>query len=138
MQFMGFMEKIMQRAKSTKEVVVRKSGDVARMTKLKMNIMSTEGKIKDIYSDIGRMVYDAFRADEGDSDAVEAKCAEIDALYEELEEMKASYAKVRNMKRCPSCQTDNLAEAQYCLKCGNALAEVVEAMQKIVAEKVGE
>ena len=41
MEFKGFMEKIMQRAKSTKDVVVRKSGDVAKMTKLKMALMKT-------------------------------------------------------------------------------------------------
>ncbi len=121
MEFKGFMEKIMQRAKSTKDVVVRKSGDVAKMTKLKMAMMTAEGKIKDAYAEIGRIVYEAYRADEGDSDAIEGKCAELDTLYAEVEALKEDYARVRNVKRCPVCQKENPADSEFCNKCGTAL-----------------
>ena len=115
------MEKIMQHAKRTQEVVVQKSSDVAKITKLKLAIVSVEGKIKDAYNAIGRAVYEAYRADEGDSETIEAKCAEIDALFAELEHLKSDYAVVRKMKICEACGAETAAEAAFCSKCGTAL-----------------
>ncbi len=128
MEFRGFMEKFMQGAKKTQEVVVQKSGDVAKMTKQKMAIMATEAKIKEAYAEVGKLVYDAYCENEGDSDIIENKCSELDALYADLESLKESYARVRNMKRCPACQKENATEAQFCSKCGSALAEQVDSM----------
>lgn len=135
MEFKGFMEKIMQYTKKTQEVVAQKSGEVAKMTKLKMSIVSTEGKIKEAYATIGRIVYEAYRDDEGDSDAIETKCRELDDLYADLEQLKAEYAAVRNMKRCEACGTDNNAEATYCSKCGAVLAQMVDAMPEQAKEE---
>lgn len=135
MEFKGFMEKFMQSAKRTQEVVVQKSGDVAKMTKQKMAIMATEAKIKDAYTEIGKLVYDAYRDNEGDSDIIETKCQEIDELYADLEHAKETYAKLRNMKRCTVCQKENTAEAQFCSKCGSALAEQVDTMPQSAKEE---
>ena len=121
MEFKGFMEKIMQHAKRTQEVVVQKSSDVAKITKLKLAIVALEGKIKDAYNAIGRAVYEAYRADEGDSDVIESKCAEIDAMFAELEQLKSDYAAVRKMKRCEACGAENAEDAAFCSKCGTAL-----------------
>ncbi len=135
MEFKGFMEKIMQYTKKTQEVVVQKSGEVAKMTKLKMAIVSAEGKIKDAYTTIGRIVYEAYRDDEGDSDAIESKCKELDELYAELAQLKADYSVVRNMKRCEACGTENAAEATYCSKCGAVLAQKVDEMPESKKEE---
>lgn len=121
MEFKGFMEKIMQHAKRTQEVVVQKSGDVAKITKLKLAIVSLEGKIKEAYNAIGRAVYAAYRADEGDSEVIETKCAEIDAMFAEIEQLKSDYAAVRKMKLCEACGAENADEAAFCSKCGTAL-----------------
>ncbi len=128
MEFKGFMEKFMQHATKTKEVVMQKSGEVAKLTKLKVAIVSAEGKIKDVYTAIGKIVYDAYRNDEGDSEEIEAKCAELDTLHAELEQLKADYAAVRNLKVCEDCHAENAEDATYCAKCGAVLAQKVEAM----------
>lgn len=128
MEFKGFMEKFMQHATKTKEVVLQKSGEVAKLTKLKVAIVSVEGKIKDIYSAIGKVVYEAYRNDEGDSEEIEAKCAQLDTLHAELEQLKAEYAAVRNLKVCEDCHAENAEDATYCAKCGAVLAQKVTSM----------
>ncbi len=128
MEFKGFMEKFLHHANKTKEVVMQKSGEVAKLTKLKVAIVSAEGKIKDVYNAIGKIVYEAYRNDEGDSEEIETKCAELDTLHAELERLKAEYASVRNLKVCEACHTENAEDATYCAKCGAVLAQTVDAM----------
>ena len=121
MEFMDLMEKLMRGAKKTGEVALQKSGDVVKLTKMKMAILSTENKIKDAYSAIGKIVYEAYCNDEGDSDAIEMYCQEIDVLVEELNAIKEAYADVRNVRRCGECGAENTPDAIYCSKCAAPL-----------------
>lgn len=121
---MDIIEKIISNVEKTTKAVMQKSTDMVELTKMKMAISSDEDKAKQLVYEIGSLVYEAYKSDEGNPDLVEEKCGELEAMRKAIDEKRNAYALLRNMKRCPGCERENEADAIYCDKCGEKLPEV--------------
>lgn len=121
---MDIIEKILNNVEKTTKAVVQKSSDVVGMTKIKIAISNEEEQVSELISEMGKLVYDAYVKGEGNSEAIEEKCKKIEELRHSIMEKRDELARLRNLKRCPTCGQENDCNALYCNQCGEKLPEV--------------
>ena len=107
------LEKIKKTVTLTTQKAVKISGDAVDFTKLKIKIADINSRLDDKYIQIGMAVYD--NAENSD---IEAICADIAMLREQLEEYKRKLSEYKNQKVCSSCGTVCELEDTFCKKCG--------------------
>ncbi len=106
------------------KTVIDKTNNVVNQTKLRFALGETNNKITDVYAEIGKDIYKAYRSGmDLASDETQAKCEKIDSLREELAELKAQLAELRDCVECPRCGEYNNTEHKYCSKCGEKLTD---------------
>lgn len=103
------------------KTVIGKTNNVVSQTKVKFAISETEDKIKEIYGEMGKAAYERYKESGNCCDGVAEKCGKIDALMEELTELKEQLAELKETVKCPNCGGYNHAEDAYCSKCGEKL-----------------
>ena len=125
---MGFFNEI---GKKTSETTTK----IAREAKLKMKITENKGKIKDMYQEIGRKVYENHVREENIelNEYIKSDCEEIDKLSKETEEARKEILVLNNKKLCKKCFAEIEKDAMFCSKCGEKQTE-----EKTVFEKAEE
>ncbi|MGN0106065.1 MAG: hypothetical protein ACI4A5_00025, partial [Hominilimicola sp.] len=94
-------------------------------------------KINDIYAEIGKAVYEKY-TDTNDvcCDFVAEKCGKIDALSEEIAELKEQLAQLKETVRCSRCGAYNHADDAYCAKCGVKLYNTEDISDEDIDDSV--
>ena len=133
------MEKIFAEIKNTADKVIKKSGELVELSKVKFQIANTKSEINTNYKELGELVYHAQKYEEQpDTKIIEGTIAKIDELYERLEILIEQNSSLKNEKICPSCEKSNPKSAQFCLGCGYkfaiATAEPEDASDKADAD----
>ncbi len=108
---------------------------IAREAKLKMKITENKGKIKDLYGEIGRKIYENHVREE-DIDIKEFiadDCSKIDTLSKEIEDSRKEILVLNNKKMCKKCFAEIERDSMFCPKCGERQTE-----EKTVLEKAEE
>ena len=82
------------------KTVIEKTNNIVNQTKLKFSISETKSKIKDIYTEIGKSVYENYKS--------------TGEVIDDMEE---------NVK-CPKCGAYNHSDDVYCSKCGERIYNV--------------
>ena len=110
---MGFFNDL---GKKTSETTSK----IARETKLKVKIAENKGKIRNIYEEIGKKIYESHIREEKIkiNDLVSEECSNIDELSKEIEESRKEILDLNNKKLCKNCFAEIEKEAQFCSKCG--------------------
>lgn len=103
------------------KTVIGKTNNVVSQTKLKFAISETEDKIKEIYAEMGKLVYDTYKSTGAVDDSLAEKCRKIDALVLEAAELKEQLAELKETVKCADCGAYNHADDTYCSKCGAKL-----------------
>ncbi len=103
------------------KTVVDKTNNVASQTKIKFAISETQDKIKDIYAEMGKTVYDKYKSEGDICECMAEKCTKIDALFEEVAELNKQLAELKETVKCPQCDAYNNADDVYCSKCGGKM-----------------
>ncbi len=103
-------------AKITKHMV-GKTNDAINKTKISIAVSEAESKIKELYTGIGKKVYNDY-AKQGDADKeyLEA-CQKIDLLLAEVSELREKIANLQDSKVC-DCGEYSKKDSMYCAKCG--------------------
>lgn len=121
-------DKIREQANKAKDgavkitkTVIDKTNNVVNQTKLKLAIAETKEKIEDVYTDIGKAVYEKYLTDGEIADYVSEKCSKIDALSEEAAELSERLSELKENVKCQSCGAYNHSDDVYCSKCGEKL-----------------
>ena len=113
--------KMFVEAEKITETAAQKTGAFVSRTKLNYAISANENKIKDICADIGKSVYDEYKSGSEFPEKIAEKLKEIDTLYDEVNELKAKVADLKNSVVCSECGEYNSAYGTYCSKCGAKL-----------------
>ena len=103
---------------STTQKVAEKSGEVYSTTKLSLKISKLKGEIEKRYTKIGEIVYANYKGDEVSGEDVETLCTEIENIYENIDELSAEIAKIRDAVVCPVCGSEIKKGSSFCAKCG--------------------
>ena len=106
------------------KTVIEKTNNIVNQTKLKFSISETKSKIKDIYTEIGKSVYETYKSTGEVIDDMEEKFAKIDAMTEEVNELKEQLYQLKENVKCPKCGAYNHSDDVYCSKCGERIYNV--------------
>jgi|GEM_PF-2377404 len=126
---MSFFKKIGQTALNTATTIGAKSADLMETGKLKLAKSQLEGKIKDIKTDIGHVMYEAYKNGvEPDSAVLQAKISEINEIEDQIKSIneKLEQDKAKEGAAQPgsisSAQADTAsAQSAFCSNCGAGL-----------------
>lgn len=105
------------------KVVAKRTSNAITSTKLSYAINDANNKIKDIYAEIGKTMYENYMngaaVDSEFSDAFER----ISVYMQDIEALQAKKAELKNALRCTECDTSNPTTSDFCSKCGAKLAK---------------
>lgn len=85
---MKFVENLKKAAENTFHTVTKKTGEFVEDSKTKYSIFDLKNEIEKVYTEIGKEIYLASKEDRNVADFIENKCAEIDKLNAEIEELQ--------------------------------------------------
>lgn len=124
---MDFFEKLGKKATETFNSAAEKTNKIASETKIKLKINDCKSKIKDLYQDIGKVVYQKFVLDgklEVKED-IEEQLSKISELTNQIEEYEKQILELSNMKQCVNCKNKIEKNAKFCPECGAEQPEEV-------------
>ena len=126
---MGFFDNLGKKASEAYGATAKKTGDLAKEAKLRMKINENKSDINELYTEIGKKVYEKYVSEETfNMRYVEEECSKIDILSSEIESCLTSILELKNRKQCPKCFAEIDANATFCQKC-SAKQDDVEAKE---------
>ena len=124
---MDFFEKLGKKATETFNSAAEKTNKIASESKLRIKINDCKSKIKDIYQDIGKIVYQKFVL-EGKLEAkedIQEQLSKIKEYTDQIEEYEKQILELTNLKQCENCKNKIDKNAKFCPECGAEQPEEV-------------
>ena len=121
---MGFFNDLSKKTTET-------TNKIAREAKLKVKMAENKNKIKELYENLGKRVYESHIREENID--VKEDCTKIDELSKEIENARIELLTLNNKKMCVKCFAEIDKDAKFCPKCGEKQNE-----EKTVFEKAEE
>ena len=118
---MGVWEDVVLNAKTAVTAVGKKAGEMVDISKLRLSATEINREISNQFEEIGRMVYEAKKEETDNQEAVAAKMAAIDELYEQLDAVNDKLDELKKTVKCDKCGTRSGKGTVYCPKCGTKL-----------------
>lgn len=120
--------------------MVDKTNGFMSLAKIKFAISEEKSKIKDIYTDIGRVIYDNYTKGDYVEDAIREFCEKIDKHSEELMTLQTRADEMSNSIKCPECGENNKKNSTFCSGCGavlkkNAAEKAYDEAEEVVVIK---
>jgi hypothetical protein len=115
---MSVFENLSRKVTDTAKAAAKKSSEVVEVTKLNMSIGTEEDKIKKVYTEIGKSVYEVFTKGEEVNEAFKVQCELISSYEENIKEMRLKILDLKELKVCPTCGVKMEADILFCSKCG--------------------
>ena len=144
---MEFFEKLGKKATETFNSAAEKTNKIASETKIKFKINDCKSKIKDLYQDIGKAVYQKFVMD-GNldvKDEIQDQLTKIKEYSDQIDEYEKQILELADLKQCENCKNKIEKSAKYCPECGTEQpieevkeAEVLEDEQNVESGDVAE
>ncbi len=103
------------------KVAVKKTSNVVSKAKLTYAVSETEGKIDQLFAELGRILYNEYKNGAEFPENISQICQQAEKLYEEIDATKDQIAKIKNAVVCPACGEYNHEENVFCSKCGKRL-----------------
>ncbi|MBR1884340.1 MAG: zinc ribbon domain-containing protein [Clostridia bacterium] len=122
---MGFMDKVNTISQKvgdgvvdTYKVIADKSGKMFEGAKIKMAISDKEEEVNNMYTEIGKAVYETYKKGEDVDKDLTKECKKIDKMNNELAEMNKEYLASKDLRECQKCSEIIPLTSAYCEKCG--------------------
>ena len=141
---MDFFEKLGKKATETFNSAAEKTNKIACEAKLRIKINDCKSKIKDLYQDIGKVVYQKYVLD-GDLEVkedIQEQLSKIKEYADQIEEYEKQILELTNLKQYENCKTKIDKNAKFCPECGTEQpieeaqeAEVLENEQDVEEEE---
>lgn len=100
--------------------VAKKSGELVEISKLTSSISAEEDKITNVFTEIGRIIYDRFEKDEretNDNEVIDL-CNNIIIMKDNIAAYKQKISDLKGVKVCSRCNTEIEKYMKYCPECG--------------------
>lgn len=120
---MSVLDNITKRVTDTAKAAAKKSGSVVEITRLNMSISAEEEKIRKIYTEMGKQLYEDYIEGKIPGEKLLAQCVKIDEIMKGINEMRDKILELKNIKACPNCGMELDVEMEYCYKCGKKQEE---------------
>jgi len=120
-----FLDNLGKVMNETAKKAIKASGDVVELTKTSLNIKFDEVKRESFFKEIGKIVYDTYKASpESASDEVLDFCKCIDEIEQSICAQKAKAAEIKKKKFCVNCGQDLCRTFNFCYACGATQPEI--------------
>ncbi len=106
--------------------VAKRTTNAITYTKLNFSLNETQNKVKDIYTEIGKTMYEKYLDGEEYDESFLPSFEQVDKLMDEVAVLTEKLAELKNSLKCPECGAFNPSDADYCIKCGSHLADEAE------------
>lgn len=125
---MDFFNKLGNMASETYKKTSKKTGELAKEAKIRMKMNEDKGKIKDLYQEIGKIVYQKHIKNEEISiqEDLNSYCMQIDELSNDVEKALDDILKLRGKRICENCNTEIDINVKFCPSCGKEQPEIPE------------
>ncbi|MEN6315389.1 MAG: zinc-ribbon domain-containing protein [Clostridiaceae bacterium] len=117
------LDNITRKVSDTAKAAAKKSGSVVEVTRLNMSISTEEEKIRKIYTDMGKQLYEDYAQGKIVGEKLQDYCIRIDEIIANIDEMRGKILELRNVKACPNCGIELDIDMEYCYKCGRKQEE---------------
>ncbi len=115
---MSVLDNITKKVTDTAKAAAKMSGSVVEVTKLNMSIGAEEEKIRKIYTEMGKILYEDYTEGKAVGERTLAHCEKIDEIIALIDEMREKVLELKNVKACPNCGLELDIDMEYCYKCG--------------------
>ena len=117
---MDFFEKLGKKATETFNSAAEKTNKIASEAKLRIKINDCKSKIKDVYQDIGKVVYQKFVLDGSleVKEDIQEQLTKIKEYTDKIEEYERQILELTNLKQCENCKNKIDKNAKFCPECG--------------------
>jgi len=135
---MDFLNKLGDIANKTYKSASQKTGEIAKEAKIKMKMNENKAKIKDLYEEIGKIIYQKHIHEEEVKikEDLDSYCSQIDELSKEQEKLQEEVLALKNKRMCENCYTEIELNSKYCPHCG--FEQVEEKVEDINEENTAE
>ena len=130
---MSVLDNFTKKVTDTARAAAKKSGSVVEVTRLNMNVGAEEEKVRKIYTDMGKQLYEDYTEGKIVGEKLLAYCEKIDDIIRNIDEMREKVLELKNVKACPNCGMVLDIEMTYCYKCGKKQEEPV--IEEAVSEQ---
>lgn len=124
----SFLEELGKTLADKGKEAADKAREVTEVLQLKAQINSEKNRIKDAYSNIGRLYYEKHKDDEESPYAGEF--AVIFECLRRIEKMEEMISKLEGTKTCPECGEKVPKDATFCSRCGRRMNSPVPAEEE--------
>lgn len=110
---MGFFNELGKKTAKT-------TNKIAKEAKLKIRIKENKEKVKELYKEIGTIVYQKHLREEklDIKEELNEECYKLDELSKEIEDARMAILKLNDKKLCIKCFAEIEEDMQFCPKCG--------------------
>ncbi|WP_142413541.1 zinc ribbon domain-containing protein [Hathewaya massiliensis] len=111
-------ETVLKATKEGANTVAKKSNELVQVSKLNMSISSEEGKIEELYREIGKSIFEKFDNNVYIDPDLVPVCENIKGHHNNISEMKEKISELRNVRTCATCGIEISEDTKFCSKCG--------------------
>lgn len=125
---MEFLDKLGNIANETYKFTTEKTSKIAKETKLKMQMNEKKSDIREIYEEIGKLVYKKHCKElETDiEEEIKVQIEKIDQLSNKIEDIRMQLLNLKDKKQCLNCFAQIEINANYCQNCGSKQNENIQ------------
>ena len=123
---MEFFNKLGNIASETYKKTSKKTGDLAKEAKIRMKMNEDKGKIKDLYTEIGKFVYQKHIDGQEipNDEEIIAFCRNIDEISSGIEKAQEELLVIKGKRICENCNTEIDVNVKFCPSCGKEQPEI--------------
>lgn len=115
---MAFLENLGKKVGEAAQAAAKKSGELVEITKLNVNIGSEEDKIQKIYSQIGKNLFEKYKASGAVDEDFREACETIKVHEQNIASLKDKIMELKSIKACIGCGAEMDRTQAFCSKCG--------------------
>ena len=123
---MELLNKIGNIASETYKKTSKKTGDLAKEAKIRMKMNEDKGKIKDLYTEIGKFIYQKHieNGEIPNDEEIIGLCKKIDELSDGIEKALDQLLILKGKRICENCHSEIDASVKFCPSCGTEQPEI--------------
>lgn len=118
---MDKFDDVLQKAKDMAETAYKKTGDAIDIGKQRVEIASLNGKISNLYEQLGRKAIEDLK--ETENEDVCLIINNIKSLEDKVEELKTNILNTKGKVVCPNCKKELDINTKFCSYCGAKVNE---------------
>ena len=116
---MAFFDDLGAKLSKAGQSTMLKANNLADTAKLSMRTNELNKSIQEVYTKLGEQYY-ALHGSQPE-EALAELCGQVDQLNAEIQEIRVELQRIKQIKVCPNCGSENPSDASFCNQCSAAL-----------------